>query len=69
MTEQEQRLADDKMRIEIHKIAAEVQKMRLENDKIIQETRKIVREHNWYPIVITLGAVTAGAAVAKIFFS
>ena len=49
MTEQEQRLADDKMRAEIA--------------KLIAETAKIKTERNWLPITITAASV-AGVMTA-----
>lgn len=45
MTQQEQSLADDKMRAEIA--------------KLIAETRKISAETFWYPILIATGLVAA----------
>ena len=53
MTEQEQRLADDKMRAAINKLMA--------------ETAKINSENKFYPLVVGSGATLAIVAIVKIF--
>lgn len=53
MTEQEQRLADDKMRAEIA--------------KLIAETTKLSTENKWYPAVVGAGLMAAAVALAKLF--
>jgi len=52
-TEQEMRLADDKMRAEIAKLVA--------------ETAKINNENRWRPLVIGSGATLAIVAIVKLF--
>ena len=53
MTEQEQRLSDDKMRAEIA--------------KLIAETGKINKEKDWYVAIVVSTATLAIVAVVKIF--
>lgn len=53
MTDEEQRLADDKMRAEINKLAA--------------ETAKINTENQWYVAIVASTATLAIVAVAKLF--
>jgi len=53
MTQEEQRLADDKMRAEIN--------------KLIAETAKINSENKFYPLVIGSGATLAIVAIVKLF--
>ena len=53
MTEQEQSLADDKMRAEIA--------------KLIAETSKLNNENRWYPLVVGSGATLAIVAIVKLF--
>jgi len=53
MTQQEQSIADDKMRAEIA--------------KLIVETRKIKKEADWYLLVVGSGATLAIVAFAKLF--
>ena len=54
MTQQEQQLADDKMRAEIA--------------KLIAETSKINQEFPWGPFLILSGAIAATATIVKLFF-
>ena len=60
MTEEQQRLADDKMRAEIAKLIEEATELRA-------RTTKQMTENKWYPAVIASGATLAIVAVAKIF--
>ena len=53
MTQQEQRLADDKVRAEIAKLVA--------------ETSKINTENRWYLMVVGSGATLAIVAIVKLF--
>ncbi|MEM6727491.1 MAG: hypothetical protein AAF618_03225 [Pseudomonadota bacterium] len=54
MTEQDQRLADDKMRAEIA--------------KLIAETSKINQEAKWYVAIVASTGTLAIVAVAQLFF-
>jgi len=53
MTEQEVRLADEKLHAEI--------------SKLIAETLKINNENRWYPFVVGSGMTLAIVAIAKLF--
>jgi hypothetical protein len=53
MTQQEQSIADDKMRAEIA--------------KLIAETGKIRKESDWYLLVVGSGATLAIVAIVKLF--
>ena len=65
MTEKEQSLADDKMRAEIAKMAAEIAELRA-------RTVKQMRESVYSPLVAGAGAaaalMAATAAIVKLFF-
>ena len=60
MTEQEQRLADDKMRAEIFEMQARALKQ-------MRESAKIDTENKWYPAVVGAGLMAAAVALAKFF--
>lgn len=55
MTEQEQRLVDDKMRAEIA--------------KLIEETAKIKTERTWLPITITATGVAAAITAVNLLIN
>ena len=70
MTQEEQRLADDRMRAEIANLFSEAkrntaasEKLSAEIAKTIAETAKIKTERAWIPITVT-AAATAGAMAA-----
>ena len=60
MTQQEQSIADDKMRTEIALALEQAAKTRA-------ETQKILTENRWYLLVVGSGATLAIVAVAKVF--
>ena len=60
MTQQEQSIADDKMRAEIALALEQAAKTRA-------ETQKILTENRWYLLVVGSGATLAIVAVAKVF--
>ncbi len=83
MTKEEQALADDKMRAEIAKLAAETAKingeagqkaisdadrmMSAQIAKLAAETAKINAENKWYPLVVGSGMTLAIVAIVKLF--
>lgn len=75
MTSQEQALADDKMRAEIARIAAETSKINQERNeklqaeiaKLVAETAKLNSENRWYPLIIGSTATLAIVAIVKMF--
>ena len=72
MTQEEQALADDKMRAEIAKLIAETHqiddKMRAEIAKLIAETRQIGVSTFLAPTLAAAALMGAGAAFVKLFF-
>jgi len=76
MTQQEQNLADDKMRAEIAKLMAETarineelgRKIGAETDKIFSETRAINVNTFLAPALAAAALMGATAAVVKMFF-
>ena len=61
MTEQEQRLADDRMR-------AEIAKMQIEASKIAAEINQIKMNTLLAPALAAAGLMAATAAMVKLFF-
>ena len=77
MTQQEQALADDKMRAEIAKLLAETtrinaetsDKMRAELNKLLMETKQISVNTFLAPALAAAALMGATAALVKIFFA
>ena len=72
MTQEEQALADDKMRAEIAKLLAESRqiddKMRTEIAKLLAETRQIGVNTFLAPTLAAAALMGATAAIVKLFF-
>lgn len=77
MTDEQQRLADDKMRAEIAKLFAEQrrlnsevdEKMRAEIAKLLAETRHVNVTTFLAPALAAAGLMAATAALVKLFFT
>ncbi len=73
MTSQEQKLADDFMRTQITKLAAETAriidnaKTNAEISKLHAETTKLGNGNRWYVAIVASGATLAIAAIVKLF--
>lgn len=69
MTQAEQSIADDKMRVEISKLQVEVAKLQAEIPKIVAEARSITVNTFLAPALAAAGLMGATAALVKILLT
>ncbi len=67
MTDEDQKLSDDKARAEIANLNALTTKLAAETFKLNAEGSKINTENRWYLLVVGSAATLAIVAVAKLF--
>ncbi|MEM8615733.1 MAG: hypothetical protein AAGF20_02250 [Pseudomonadota bacterium] len=66
MSEQEQALADQKMRAEIAKLIAETSSINVEMSKMRAETMKLNTENRWYLLIVGAAFATAMLALGRL---
>ena len=68
MTEQEQALADDKMRAEIARLVADTSKLAAETSKLVAETSQFKMTTVLAPALAGAAVVAAVGAIVKLLF-
>ena len=68
MTEQEQALADDKMRAEIARLVADTSKLAAETSKLVAETSQFKMTAVLAPALAGAAVVAAVGAIVKLLF-
>lgn len=61
-------LSAERLQAEVDKLLAERRKLLAEEVKFNSEARKMDRERAFYPAVLLVGALSAGAALASAFY-